>query len=71
MKVRCKCGQEWIFPLPFTTFEQFILTEHIQEHPHVDADLVARSFLGDINAQTDIEILEALWELHDPREDKG
>jgi hypothetical protein len=69
MKVRCKCGVEWMFRLPFTTFEQYLLMEHMKEHPKHDADFAVRSILGDVNAQTDIEILEAMWLLEDKRDE--
>lgn len=69
MNIRCKCGEEWVFPLPFTTYEEFILREHMKLHPNRDADYAVRSILGDISAEADIEILEQLYEVVDDREE--
>ena len=70
MKVKCEvCGLTWIFPMRFTSVEEFTLTEHMAEHPGVKAEYAVRTFLGNICEQTDIEILEGQFKLEDPREE--
>jgi hypothetical protein len=71
MKVKCEvCGLTWLFPMPFTSAEEFILKEHMSEHPGINAEYAVRTFLGDISAEADVAILEQLYELEDPREEK-
>jgi len=71
MKVKCGvCGLTWAFAIPFTTVEESILREHMAEHPHVNGAFAVRTFLGDISAEADIEILEQLYELEDDRDNE-
>ena len=53
--------------MPFGSVEEYILRDHLTEHPNVNAEFAVRTFLGDISAEADIEILEQLYGLEDPR----